>query len=161
MPKHAPTDPIRFEMWFWQQFSDPDPKTDCIEWQRGKNNRGYGAVVCNKRQILTHRVAYELTHGPIPKGKHILHTCDNPPCGEPTHLVLGNAAKNRRHSDERGRSARGEDHGRAKLTEIDVRLIRQTYALGDVTQVQLAECFGVTKSNINLIVHRIGWKHIW
>ena len=41
-----------------------------------------------------HRVMYEACHGPIPEGKIILHTCDNPKCFNPNHLKLGTMLDN-------------------------------------------------------------------
>ena len=55
---------------------------------------------------------------------------------------------------------RGERHPRAKLTEADVRAIRVRYAAGGVTQKRLADEFGVTESNIKLIIDRKSWNHV-
>jgi DNA-binding XRE family transcriptional regulator len=56
--------------------------------------------------------------------------------------------------------ARGERHGGAKLTEANVREIRQLYAAGKYSQEKLAAKFGVSPFAINNIVHRRAWRHI-
>lgn len=43
---------------------------------------------------MTHRVAWEVTNGPIPKGISVCHRCDNPPCCNPQHLFLGTQSDN-------------------------------------------------------------------
>lgn len=59
-----------------------------------------------------------------------------------------------------GRVSLGENHGRAKLTERDVRRIRRKYATGRYTQAELADAFRVSESNIWSIVKHKTWKHI-
>jgi hypothetical protein len=55
---------------------------------------------------------------------------------------------------------RGSAHGRAKLTEDNVREIRQLYATGNYSQLELGLRFGVSKHTISLIVRRKIWKHV-
>lgn len=66
----------------------------CWVWSRSRGGGGYGKVRWNHRQWLVHRVAWTLIFGPIPKGKQVLHKCDNPPCFNPTHLFLGTQKEN-------------------------------------------------------------------
>lgn len=54
----------------------------------------------------------------------------------------------------------GIEHGRAKLTNKDIRRIRQIYATGKSTQVQLSKQFNITHYTISDIVNRRTWKHI-
>lgn len=58
------------------------------------------------------------------------------------------------------RRRRGESHGRAKLTEAQVLVIRQTYASGTVTLTSIASQYGLTLANISAIVHGRTWKHL-
>lgn len=72
--------------------NDPEP---CWEWTGhlgGRDGRGYMTV--NGKRQLAYRIVYEIFNGPIPDGQKVRHTCDNPKCCNPTHLVLGTQGDN-------------------------------------------------------------------
>jgi hypothetical protein len=71
-----------------------NPVTGCMEWQRYKNDKGYGAPIFERRHWQANRLAYVLAIGPIPPDLFVLHRCDNPACCEPTHLFLGDNLTN-------------------------------------------------------------------
>lgn len=95
----------------------------CWEWIKSRRPNGSGALKesISRRNLDTHRVAYELYHGSIPPGLFVCHTCDNRSCVNPAHLFLGTAADNVRDRDAKGRQAKGEGHGNAKLTNNQAR----------------------------------------
>ena len=59
-----------------------------------------------------HRLAYEMHYAePIPEGMLVMHTCDNPRCFNPEHLVIGT------HSDNTlDMVAKGRGNSRDPLT---------------------------------------------
>lgn len=101
--------PTRYELakddpWpFWDQVLIGD---GCWEWQGTKGTFGYGVARAWKRQTTAHRRAWELWHGSIPEGVHVLHRCDNPPCVRPDHLFLGTPADNVMDMIAKGRRGR-------------------------------------------------------
>lgn len=133
--------------------------TGCMEWTRSCDRDGYGYVQAGDSLKRVHRVAYERAKGPIPKGKWVLHRCDNPKCGNPEHLFLGGNKENVADKVAKGRHAFGEKGGRAKLTEEAVVSIRTEYAKGE-RQVDLAKRYGVHQTQISLIVTRKEWAHV-
>lgn len=87
---------------FWSQVVKSD---GCWEWSGSRTGDGYGALheSGNPKQYKTHRVSYELHHGPIPPGMYVCHHCDNPPCVRPDHLYAGTATDNNRDTIRRKR----------------------------------------------------------
>jgi hypothetical protein len=79
----------------------------------------------------------------------VLHRCDNPACVEPAHLFLGTIADNNADRHAKGRDARGEANGQAKLSEHDVERIRALK--GQLSQRAIGKIFGVTGQAVNLI----------
>lgn len=74
---------------FWARVERSD---GCWNW-RGKTNRdGYGHFTIGSRtdgtnrKVEVHRLAYQLSIGPIPEGLTIDHLCRNHACVNPAHL---------------------------------------------------------------------------
>lgn len=63
-------------------------KTDsCWLWTGAKDTCGYGVIRAHGKRTNTHRLAYELTKGPIPTGQELDHfVCQTPACVNPDHL---------------------------------------------------------------------------
>lgn len=147
----------------------------CWTWTRCRDKDGYGFLMFRGiRGVKAHRAAYILERGPIPDGKMVCHSCDNPPCVRPSHLFIGTALDNARDAAAKGRTAlgkrngahthpearrKGESHGRSKLTDKKVRKIRALYAQG-VNQPSLSRKFGVNQTCIAKVVRRIAWRHV-
>jgi len=68
---------------FWEKV---DQSGDCWEWKATKQPKGYGLFGLEGQSRLAHRVAYELTIGPIPEGLVIDHLCRNRSCVNPAHM---------------------------------------------------------------------------
>ena len=137
--------------------------SECWLWTAAKRNFGYGGVRIAGKTLGAHRAAYEAKNGAgSADGLMVRHKCDVPACVNPAHLEIGTLADNNRDTVERGRHARGESHGRAKLTEADVREIRTSYVRGssEFGVCALARRFGVATSGISDIVNRKLWTHV-
>jgi len=93
----------------------------------------------------THRIAWMIAHGSIPRGMCVLHRCDVPDCVNPDHLFLGTQLDNIADMNAKGRHAKGY-----RLDEQDVRVIRQKITDGCL-HAAIAEEFGVSRALISLI----------
>lgn len=118
---------------------------------------GYGRVRWDGRQYLLHRWSAEQSGMAIER-KIVRHTCDNPPCCNPAHLLIGSVSDNVADRVSRRRSARGSSHGRSRLSEQDVRDIHEKNAKG-ITQVELAKEYGMNYNHINDIIRGKRWSH--
>jgi hypothetical protein len=83
----------------------------CIEWGGSRVAGKYGQIKSGPKMLKAHRVAWELTHGPIPDGLMVCHHCDNPPCVNVDHLFLGTGKDNQQDMVRKGRKA---DHNSPK-----------------------------------------------
>lgn len=101
-------------------------------------------------------------HGDLDEGIVIRHTCDNPLCCNPRHLIPGTQADNVRDMVERGRrgDSSGERNPKARLTWDDVRRIRRMYADGmrGKRQQDVADEYGVTQTTISGILRGVTWR---
>jgi hypothetical protein len=76
--------------------------TGCLLWEGARGGNGYGYVRLDGRTVAVHRLVVALD-GRDPTGQVVRHTCDNPACVNPEHLVLGSQADNVADMMQRGR----------------------------------------------------------
>lgn len=159
---------------FWTKVKKLPGKDACWEWTASCYKKGYSRFTIQGRGVLGHRVAYILEYGKFSEDLLVCHVCDNPRCVRPDHLYIGTHKENTRDAAAKGRMSsgdrhwsrthperlrRGQEHGRAKLTTLQVREIRKKADEG-VTQLVLARKYGVALYAIQSIIHRITWAHI-
>lgn len=83
----------------------------CLIWSGSKAGNGYGVIFCEGSNKYVHRVVYEFFKQNIDQGKCIMHTCDNPPCVNPSHLIMGTAKDNMLDKSKKGR-ARNQNYNK-------------------------------------------------
>lgn len=86
---------------FWDSV-DVRGRDECWLWKAGTNNTGYGSFRYGGKADGAHRISYLLAHGVMPNVCR--HTCDNPSCVNPSHLLDGTQKDNMRDYVERGKS---------------------------------------------------------
>ncbi|MDB4312161.1 HNH endonuclease [bacterium] len=140
----------------------PVTESGCWEWLGGfKSHGAYGGMSMFGKMEFAHRVSYWIFKGEIPAGKILRHTCDNPSCVNPDHLIAGTMKENGEDMVSRGRHDNGGGNpgvknGGVKLREDQVLEIRKrtesTYTLGRE--------YGVSPTTIGNIKNRKNWSHI-
>lgn len=147
---------------------------DCIEYIGCSTDQGYGRKWHDGKMRKAHRVAYVLVHGLSHEdieGLVVRHSCDNPPCINPQHLVLGTQDQNMRDMVEQGRSCSGDrhravrpnmpkdsSHANSTLSEILVSEIQNLLAQG-LSQRAIARQFGASQPLISRINTNKAWRH--
>jgi HNH endonuclease len=129
-----------------------DRSDGCWIWRGSINNKGYGQIQSGGRKgglRLAHRVSWEVHKGPVPIGKVVMHSCDNPPCVNPAHLKLGTQGDNLQDMTSKQRA------GGQKLTPDQIEEIKATVPWPGY-QNFLAEKLNVSQSLISY--HRMKGK---
>lgn len=145
-----------------------DPDTECWNWANCIQGNGYGRIRYDGKTRYVHRLAFELTHGSLPKGKDICHSCDNRKCCNPDHLFSGSRLENMRDCQAKGRVSRGLLHSvkitpgirTKKLNKLSLEKakdIRRKHAEGKTT-FELAREYVVDVSSIRLVIAHKTWK---
>lgn len=134
----------------------------CWLWIASLDVAGYGKFWDGQKLVRASRFSYSAYVGPIPAGLCVLHRCDAPQCVNPSHLFIGTLSDNTQDmlSKNRHNIPRGEQAGKAKLTESNVLEIRRRYAAGGVTTRALALEFGVAASVIHGAIKGKYWAHL-
>lgn len=128
----------------------------CWIWMGAKQSKGYGLFTRNYKSHLAHRISWEFTYGFVPEGLVICHRCDTPSCVNPEHLFLGDNKDNALDKMKKGRHVQA--YGNTKLRLEDVLEIRKLWMSGTLSQLELADRFGVKHSCIGRIINTDKWR---
>lgn len=136
---------------FWPKVAKGEP-SDCWHWTAYVATHGYGQIALSgRRRESSHRVAYELAFGAIPKGLCVCHKCDNRLCCNPAHLFLGTIAENNADMKAKGRHSGGDRRKCVLLTPAKVARIRAMAAQGILRRV-IAHEIGISKSYVGRVL---------
>jgi len=165
------TESDKFRFWSKVKINSAD---QCWPWiARSKFRDGYGAFKVKRKQLRASRISYTITKGQIIDGLCVIHTCDNPSCCNPNHLLLATQSENiqdmcRKQRQARGeksgarlhpeKCSRGELHGQSKLKDAQVQQIRNLGAQG-INGHAIASKFNVSYRTIRYILSGKTWRH--
>lgn len=106
-----------------------------------------------------HKLVAEEFIGPRPAGKHVCHWDDNKNNNSLQNLRYASAAENGADRVRNGKTRVGEKNPHAKLSDEDVRRIREALLFG-ARQVDLARAWGISKSSMLAIKDGRTWRHV-
>jgi hypothetical protein len=136
--------PVEEKFWFYVKKGD---NGECWEWTGFRDKDGYGKLRTGKTNTAAHRISWQMHNRRVPKGKLVLHRCNNPSCVNPHHLYIGTQVHNMRDRKLAGNCPTGENHHNCKISDAVVAEIRETPG----TYNQLAELFGISASQVGNI----------
>lgn len=127
---------------------------DCLEWAGATYRNGYAKFPKNTRiaSELGHRAVFMMVQGYLPQT--VMHTCDNPKCINPQHLLPGTPKLN-----NQDRVLKKRDLHLRRLTENQVLDIRKALAAGESASA-IGNRFSVSKQSILAIKHRRTWSYL-
>ncbi len=153
---------------FWEKVDVRMP-SECWEWTARRKSCGYGEISVERKAKLAHRISYELNKGAVPEGMHVLHSCHNTGCVNPSHLRVGTHQDNMVDMKDACRQAIGVRNASCKLTEAEALLIAATLKRIPPTRKQkelgfgivsfLSRWFGVGHQQISRIGRGKTWRH--
>lgn len=116
---------------FWDKV---DKSGVCWLWAAGLDTAGYGQFKFEKKTMKAHRVSFFLANGYWPG--ICRHTCDNPPCVNPNHLVDGTQVDNMFDMYDRERNFGIK---KTQLEEIDAIPMSRTIVADVAEQFDVSE----------------------
>jgi len=119
--------------------------------------RGYFKIGINWKQVFLHRYMYEQKFGPIKEGNIIRHTCDNPGCINPDHLIEGTNADNSQDMINRGRGTHGSKQPNSKL---NAQQVIDIFNNNTDSNSKLGREYKISSTVISHIRNGKSWKHI-
>ena len=124
-------------------------ETGCWDWQRGKDQDGYGMLRIDGKTIRAHIYFYTKKYGKIPDKLILDHfKCQNPSCCNPDHVEPVTVAENNR---------------RGMLTKLDVEditFIRETYADEVLSAKEISVRYKIGLSQVYRIINNQAWVGI-
>jgi hypothetical protein len=140
-------------LWSRIEVKGPD---ECWPWV-GSCSHGYGGFTFLGEPYKAAREALKELKGD--SELHALHSCDNPPCCNPSHLFWGTPKDNSDDKIAKGRhnGPKGDTHGKAVINSAKAKEIKLLLQQG-ARQKDIAAIFNVKVSVITDIKRGHSWK---
>lgn len=143
---------------------EEDEYSGCWNWIGNMFQGGYGQFKHRKflgktTGINASRASWLIHNGPLDSYLFVLHKCDNRRCVNPSHLYVGTQKDNMKDCTVKQRINKGEDRPQSKLTEENVREIKDL-KIRQFSYREIAKKYNVTPNAVVSIVRGITWSHV-
>lgn len=145
----------------------------CHPWTGGRHCDGYGWTSVASTPKLAHMALWELENGPKPPGADLDHECHNRAvreglckpgrcehrlCCNLRHIILRASRKEHRAATVQWVASRGEDNNLAKLTEVQVRELRELLKTARGQRiVEIGQRYGISRRQAYRIKNGEAW----
>lgn len=133
--------------------------SDCLLWPFKMTAGSYPLIKIDGVQHLVHRLVCEARFGPAPfENAEVAHSCGNSACLG--HLRWATRSDNLSDRWFHGTMYMGSKQWASKLTEADVRIIRELHACGKAGRKALCKRFGISLSAMSAVISRRTWAWV-
>lgn len=136
----------------------------CWEYSGAKDADGYGMFWYDGKTKGAHQFsARYLGNLIINKGDQVCHSCDNPPCCNPSHLFVGSSQDNTADRHRKNRTAKGSKVGTSIYDEQIIKQVKDAYNTRNHYRgiiKDLAKEFNVSYGVVWYACRRNAWAHI-
>ena len=145
----------KFLSYLPKNYQNENMLDSCWNYEGVIDAHGYGRIYYGDKSYKAHKVSYMIFNGLINHDQIVRHTCDNPKCVNPKHLIIGTMYDNSIDSVKRNRQ------GHQKLNTEAVKVIKWMlkYKPEKGLAIKLAKLYNVTSANISMI--KIGKSWSW
>ena len=119
---------------------------------------GYAYVMIRRKRLRVAHAVLLAFSGPRPVGSEARHLNDDKTDNRALNLAWGTRLENAADSIRNGHQARGEQKGTAKLSEAQVRELREMIDRPSLRA--LAAQYGVSHTEIRRVINGTKWGHI-
>ena len=145
----------------------------CHEWTAGRHRQGYGMMggyyVDTDTRFMTvvHRVAMMVKLGrALASSENVSHTCLNPACVNPEHLVVGDDKLRSQLHKQKGLYKPKEKTGRYSRDKVKQNRkykysIEELLFIRNSTSAEIAERFGIDKSRASSMRYGMRRAYGW
>lgn len=130
-----------------------NPGNGCWEWIGCKNKEGFGLFWLEGRNALAHRISWFLQYREMPVND-VVHSCGNPGCVNPKHLILVDAKAKYIFFRQKGRQ--GITPSQSRLTKEDIADIKNLYENSELTLKEIGALYGGISAQY---ISRLGKHH--
>lgn len=124
---------------------------ECLEsTYKARSQSGYALMKIGKTTIGAHRISWIVHKGEIPKGKWVLHKCDNPLCIRHDHLFTGTPKDNTKDMiDKRRNNFWGASKHSIEVVEKSIELRKM-----GKTHKEISYLLSIPMSSVNSFFRR-------
>lgn len=124
---------------------------DCVD--HGQKAPRYGMTTYLGQRCAIHRKVYMESNAvgyTAIAGLVVMHSCDNPRCVNPGHLLLGTQKDNMadKHAKGRGNNPKGDTHRSSKVSLADRLTIAARFHAGETGKALAAE-YGISPPTVS------------